>query len=896
MSSSILLVCATIYFAILFFIASSVNKDRFRISRIISPANVYILSLAVYCTGWTFFGSVGNASKTGIGFLPVYLGPTIFFPLIIIVWLKILRICKEYRITNIADFISSRYGHSNYLGVLVTIFYIIGIIPYISLQLKAIGLCLITFTNYNAPSKINVNDSVFYFSLILIVFTILYGARNIDASEKHKGLIAAISFESIVKLFGFILVGLYVSFYIFSSPFDIFSQYQTAQLTNVLPNIFQNQFNGVSWLFVMIISALSMILLPRQFQVAIVENTNESHLNKALWMFPLYLFLINIFVIPIAIGGLLKFGNHIDPDTFVLAFPISTGNLWLTLIVFLGGLSAATGMVIVETISLSTMLSNNLVIPTFISKKLISEDRGINPQSLVVLSRRFGITIIIIGAYFFEKYVAEKVSLISIGLISFAAVSQLAPALIGGLYWRKATKKAASASILVGFFVWLFTLIFPTLDGFSPEITSIIKNGLFGIEWLKPTSLFYFSDLDKLSHGIFWSLLLNIITFIGVSIYTERDTEEIIQSEAFVKIHSNNKSQIATLIKNEIIVKDLMYIFKVFFGEERGENLIKNYFTKNNIPYIEKALTPPLLVNYSEKLLAGAIGPIATKMVIANIANQQPISMNEVLDILKENQQTIQLNKELKKKSAELGKATEELKLANEQLTLLDEQKDEFLYTVTHELRTPLTSIRALSEVLFDNPDLGETEREKYLGVIIKETERMTHLITQVLNLEKYDSGKQQLNLKTCDLVAMITEIEQSFSTILKNKNIAFEKIIPNNMFLARIDKELIEQVLYNLFSNAIKFSKSKITISFLENYNEVIISVIDDGVGIQDNQKGLIFDKFYQIKNKKLQKPDGSGLGLAISKKIIELHNRKIWVENNTPNGAIFSFSLELI
>jgi len=226
----------------------------------------------------------------------------------------------------------------------------------------------------------------------------------------------------------------------------------------------------------MIISALSMILLPRQFQVAIVENTNESHLNKALWMFPLYLFLINIFVIPIAIGGLLKFGNHIDPDTFVLAFPISTGNLWLTLIVFLGGLSAATGMVIVETISLSTMLSNNLVIPTFISKKLISEDRGINPQSLVVLSRRFGITIIIIGAYFFEKYVAEKVSLISIGLISFAAVSQLAPALIGGLYWRKATKKAASASILVGFFVWLFTLIFPTLDGFSPEITSIIKN------------------------------------------------------------------------------------------------------------------------------------------------------------------------------------------------------------------------------------------------------------------------------------------------------------------------------------------------------------------------------------------------------------------------------------
>ena len=895
MSSTILLLCATFYFAILFFIASSVDNNSFKISKLISPTNVYVLSLAVYCTAWTFFGSVGNASKTGIGFLPVYLGPTIFFPLIIIIWQKILRICKEYRITNIADFISSRYGHSNSLGVFVTLFYVVGIIPYISIQLKAIGLCLSTFSKYNSPSGINVSDTVFYFSLILILFTILYGARTIDASEKHKGLIAAISFESIVKVTSFIFVGLYVSYFIFNSALEILNQYQVSQLKGQLPNLCKNQCDGISWLLILVISALSMILLPRQFQVAIVENTNEELLKKSLWRFPLYLLIINLFVIPIAIGGLLKFGNNIDPDTFVLAFPISNGNLWLTLFVILGGLSAASGMVIVETIALSTMLSNNLVIPTFISKKLFNESRGINPQSLVLMSRRFGITIIIISAYFFEQYVAEKVSLISIGLISFAAVSQLAPALIGGLYWRKATRNGATASILVGFTLWLFTLIFPTLEGFSTTINSIIQNGLFGLDWLKPTSLFYFTDLDKLSHGIFWSLFFNILTFVGVSIYTNRNTAELIQSEAFVKINNNNKTQIATLIKNEIVVKDLLYVFKVFFGDERGENIIKNYFVKNDIPYIEKSLSPPLLVNYAEKLLAGAIGPIATKMVIANVSNQFPISMNEVLDILKENQQTIQFNKELKKKSAELKKATEELKTANELLTKLDEQKDEFLYTVTHELRTPLTSIRALSEVLFDNPELGEDEREKYLGVIIKETERMTHLITQVLNLEKYDSGKLLPVIKTVDIVAMINDIELSFSTILKNKNIELIKDIHKKSYLVKVDKSLIEQVLYNLLSNAIKYTKSKIIVRIVDDNQQITVSVIDDGIGIHDNQKGLIFDKFYQIKNKKLQKPDGSGLGLAISKKIISLHHKNLWVEDNVPSGANFSFNLEL-
>ena len=896
MTSSALLLSASIYFGILFLIASAVNRQRVQINRFISPATVYALSLAVYCTAWTFFGSVGNASKSAIGFLPVYLGPTVFMPVIVLVWFKILRISKEYRITNIADFLAVRYGHSRLLGVLVTLFFVCGITPYIALQLKAIGLCLASFSTANNSAQNSVNNSVFYFSIILIIFSILYGARNIDASEKHKGLIAAISFESIVKLLAILVVGVYVCFFIFSSPFEIFLKYDNAVSSGTAVPLLSDNFNSASWMLIMLISALSMILLPRQFQVAIVENTNENHLKKAVWMFPLYLLLINLFVIPIALAGLLTFGTNVDPDTFVLAFPIHNHNLWVSLLVFWGGLSAATGMVIVETIALSTMISNNLVIPIFISRQIGQDEKATTLKKFIVYSRRVAITLIIIGAYYFEETVAGKTPLLSIGLLSFAAVSQLAPALLFGLYWRSANKKAAISSITVGFVLWFFTLILPTFSGASPMVDTILRDGLFGLEWLRPTSLLYFTDFDSLSHGIFWSLLANLLTFIGVSLYTTRDASEVIQAEAFVNIQARSGNQFETLHNNEIPFKEILYIFKVFFGEDRGSQMIHNYLLKHNLAYSEKAIAPGTMVNYVERVLSGAIGPISTKMIIGSLADQQPISMGEVLDILKENQQTMQLNKELKKKSIELKKVTEALQFANEQLTKLDEQKDEFLYTVTHELRTPLTSIRALSEVIYDNPDLDDQQREKYLGVIIKETERMTLLISEVLNLEKYDSGKQKLYLESIDLVELIDQLEQSFLTILSNKQLSLTKIVPNNMFLVRVDKERINQVFYNLISNAIKYAKSNITIRLSDNYNEVIVSIIDDGPGIPEDQKELVFDKFYQVKNKKLQKPDGSGLGLAISKKIVELHEKKIWIENVMPNGTNFSFNLELI
>ncbi len=897
MSSYHILAFASVYFAILFWIASSVNGERVSVKKILSPANTFALSIAVYCTAWTFFGSVGNAAKTGINFLPVYLGPTVMMPVIVLIWMKMLRICKEYRITNIADFVSSRFGNSNSLAILVTLFYIVGIIPYIAIQLKAISNCLKVFSFDFSSANNDFNESVLYVAIILILFSILYGARTIDASEKHKGLIAAISFESIVKLIAFLVVGLYVSFFIFKNPADIIEKYEAAIQNGTLQPILSSGIDAVSWILIMLVSFLSMILLPRQFQVAIVENTDEKHLYRTVWLFPLYLLLINLFVIPIAIGGALSFGTTIDADTYVLVFPISKGNFWISILVFLGGLSAATGMVIVETIALTTMLSNSIILPIFISNRNVQEPQNISIQKIVLFTRRFGIIFIVMASYFFEKYVAERSSLISIGLISFAAVSQLAPSVLGGLYWRGATKNAAISSISVGFLIWFYTLVVPTLKGVFPFLDNIIQYGLFGVDWLKPNALLGFSTPDSLSHGIFWSLFLNVVTFVGVSIYSKQSTSEVIQSEAFVKIYSSNKNEISRRIqKNSILYKDMLYILKIFLGESKSKVLVQSLTQRYQIPIQENGWADPTLVNYSERILAGVIGPVSTHMILGNFSNVQQLSMTEVIDILKESQQTMHLNKELKKKSNELKKVTETLQVVNDQLKKADELKDEFLYTVTHELRTPLTSIRALGEILYDNPDMDEGSREKYLGVMIKETERMTHLISQVLNLERYESGRQKLHLSTFDMSELLDEISLSLSPLSQSKGIRIEKKVANTMYLVRADKDLIGQVLYNLISNAIKYADTIIEIRIVEKIDEIIVSILDNGVGIPEDKTDLIFDKFYQIKQKKLQKPDGSGLGLAISKRIIELHDQRIWVENNSPKGANFSFTLELI
>lgn len=885
-----------LYLALLFGIAYLVEAKRKKGKSYINNSWVYALSLAVYCTGWTYYGSVGRAATHGAEFLTIYLGPSIMCALFIPVVLKVVRICKTQRINSIADFISTRYGKNFSLGIIITLCCVIGIIPYIALQLKAISTSFHVITNNSSQefSGLFFNDDTFYITLIISVFIIFFGTRSVDASERHEGLVAAIAFESLIKIVAFVIAGIFVTYGLFNGIPSLFAKASQSHLQHffTLPK----EHASSEWISMILVSMMATILLPRQFQVTVVENTNEKHIQKATWLFPFYLFIINIFVLPIAIGGSLLLHDNVDADTYVLSLPIHFQKYGLSTLVYIGGLSAASSMVIVETIALATMVSNHLILPVILSSSRykVSTERSVTRP--IIITRRLSIVIILLLAYLYDTFIASYFSLVSIGLVSMAAVAQFAPAFLGGLYWKQASKKGAIVGIIVGFVVWGYTLILPSIIHAGFLDPSILSKGPFGISWLKPQGLFGLDQLDTFSHSFFWSMLLNIACFTSISIYSKLDPQELFQAGLFVDIFNNNtEREQRSVWKGVAYMNDIRSLLGNFIGAERSQKLLDSYILRHQLSPVSKE-ADPLVINFTEKILSGVIGSASARFMVSNITTEEMINMEEVMNIVKESQQVLELNKELKKKSIELTRATELLKEANDQLTQIDALKDEFLYTVTHELRTPLTSIRALSEIVYDNPDMEEEQRQHYVESIVKETERLSHLITQVLSLERYESGRQRLHISSVNIGFLIAEVIEALTPLAMDKNAKIIFKQPNSMFVLQCDKDLIKQVLYNLISNSLKYLPTEnglINVVALEENNEMKIWVDDNGKGIPAAMLTLIFDKFFQAHNQTLQKPLGSGLGLAICKKIIEMHNGRIWAENKSEPGVRFIFTL---
>lgn len=895
MNKAFIILCSVSYLLLLFAIAYWVEQRFSKSKKTLNKSWIYALSLAVYCTGWTYYGSVGRAVTNGPEFLSIYIGPSIMCALFVPLLRKLLRICKTQRINSIADLISTRYGKNYTLGVIVTLCCVVGIIPYIALQLKAISASFHVITNDNNSIAFSTwNDGTFVIAGILSIFIIIFGTRSVDASERHEGLVAAIAFESIVKLLAFIVVGIFVTYFLF----DGFAAVSTAANAAGLEHFFtlNKGFENNDWLAMVLVSMLSVIFLPRQFQVSVVENTNERNIYKAMWLFPLYLFLINLFVLPIAMGGKLLLSNAVNADTYVLSLPLNFHHPVLGLFVYIGGISAASGMIIVETIALSTMLSNHLVLPVIFASKTSSINNEKSTVRNIIFARRASIIVILLLACFYDKWIASSTSLVSIGLISMAAVAQFAPATIGGLYSKLLTRQGAIVSIISGFSVWFFTIIIPSIINAGYLSPDIMTMGLGGVSWLKPQALFGLDTMGLLAHGFFWSMLFNIGSLVLVSILTSATRQEEYQAELFVNIYKyEGVTGGPGMWKTSAYLSDVNTLLSNFIGRERTDNLLRSYAQRHKIS-LEQQKADPRIIDFSERILTGVIGSASARFLISNIAKEEEISIDKVLSIVKESQQVLELNKELKKKSMELSKATEQLKEVNEQLMKSDVLKDEFLYTVTHELRTPLTSIRALSEILFDNPDIEEEQRQYYLEGIVKEVERLSHLITQVLNLERYESGRQKLNYTAVDISALINEVIDSLLPLIKEKEISIEFNPPDSMALLQCDRDMIRQVVYNLVANAVKFvpeNNGTIKITCRADFDELQVWVSDNGKGIPAELQELIFDKFFQAKNQTIQKPTGSGLGLAICKRIVEMHLGRIFVESISPQGAKFVFTL---
>ncbi|GHE95913.1 two-component sensor [Thalassotalea profundi] len=608
------------YLVLLFIVAHWGQKQ--------SPENwsrkpwIYSLSLGVSCTSWAFYGTVGQAATTGAWLAPIYIG-TIFC--LVFAWpmlYKTLLIIKQQNLTSIADFIAFRYDRSPKIAATVSIIALLGTVPYIALQLRAISgsFDLLTGTYQSGIS------TAFIVTIVLIVFSVFFGTRQVAANKQNQGLVLAIVFSSIVKLFALTAVGIFATFFVFDGFGDLLNQRETINPQTVGQSTYLITAQAI-------LGAITIFILPQQFHMMMIENHNEQELKTARWLFPLYLILINLFILPIAIAGQLTFpGGSVDADTYVLTLPLFYQQAWLGVVVYIGGLAAATSMVIVCAIVLSTMFSTEVLNPLVLKFRLFNTKKTSQLSGLLLNLRRFSIAIILLFGFLFERFINQQSHLASIGLLSFVLLSQFAPATVGALYWRKANTKGALIGLIAGSFVWFYTLLLPAL---IPESTWV-EYGLWNIYWLKPTALFGITFLDATSHGVFLSLITNLACYVLVSLLTHRSVGEKLQAELFV-----NKTQ--NQFERHLSIDDLYSLLHRFIDKEAAEELLN--FAKQNTR--NNQLKNEALIEYTRLQLSGVLGSASTRMVMKAASTSQKMPLEDVVSIVDEASQMFRFNREL---------------------------------------------------------------------------------------------------------------------------------------------------------------------------------------------------------------------------------------------------------
>ncbi len=882
----------------LLFVVARFGDARADAGRSVITANIYALSIAVYCTTWTYYGSVGRAATGGLAFLPIYLGPTLVF-LFSTVVLKMIRISKGLRITSIADFVASRYGKSQMLAGLVTVIAVIGVVPYIALQLKAVSASLdVIFQRPSGSAPSWWLDSTLAIAAVMALFAILFGTRHLDATERHEGMVTAIAFESVVKLLAFLAVGLFVVYGMFNGFSDIFQR--AAETPDLAKLLGLDAVLSTSWFSVLLLAAFAVLFLPRQFQITVVENVDESHLKRALWLFPLYLLAINIFVLPLALGGALFFKNQgVDADTFVLTLPYAQDKPLLALVVFIGGLSAATGMLVVETIALSTMVCNDLVMPFLLRRKHLQATGQGDLTGQLLLIRRVAIALILLLGYLYFRLAGEARALAGIGLISFAAVAQFAPAILGGMYWKTGTRLGALAGLSGGFAVWLYTLLLPTFAHSGWISRGFVEQGPFGFEWLRAQALFGMNTPDEVAHCLFWSLLVNVGLYLGVSLFTRQSALEASQADKFVDVFRHGHSPVdSRLWRGHASTVELVRLLERFLGEVRAHRLLTGYARSRGLPDWHKLPADADFVHFAETRLAGAIGSASARLVVGSAVKEEALGLDEVMGILDEASKVRAYSRELEKKSRQLEAATADLTDANVRLLELDRMKDDFISNVSHELRTPLTAIRSLSETLHDTPDIGDADRDRLLALVIAESERLSRLIDQILDMARLRSGHIAWRHERVDVGQVAREALAAMQEILREKGVRTAALLPASGPMVEVDRDRLMQVMVNLLSNAVKFAPAgsgQVGITVAIEAGRVRVEVEDNGPGVAPEEAEAIFERFRQGGNTLTDKPKGTGLGLAISREIIQAFGGRLWVEAAAEQGARFAFELPL-
>lgn len=885
MSFNLLVLTCLGYVVLLFAVASAAERaaQEGRASWLRSSV-IYTLSLSVYCTAWTFYGAVGYAARSGLEFMTIYLGPTLIFVGWWVLLRKLVRIGREHRVTSIADLISARYGKSNLLGVIVTLLCIAAGTPYIALQLQSIATSFTVFAVEDGTALAADRTFIaFWVAVGLAFFTIVFGTRNLDANEQHHGVVTAIAVEAVVKLVALLAVGAFVVWGVASGPLDVLARIDAAALPSW-------QIQPGRWTGLILLSAIAIICLPRMFQVTVVENVDDRHLATASWAFPLYLFLISLFVLPIAAVGMELMPAGSNPDMFVLTLPLALGHDGLALLSFLGGFSAATSMVIVASLALATMVSNHIVVPLWLRLRAARNLDSGNMRVLVLSVRRLSISLVLGLGYFYYIISGGSAALAAIGLIAFVGVAQVLPALIGALFWRGASRTGAALGLTAGTALWFYTLFLPS---FGPDVilsAQIMEQGLFGLSALRPYSLFGLTTLDPLLHALFWSLLVNALVFCLGSFLSFPSPMERVQGALFVNIFDRQGSA-RSWTRPVAEAENLLPMTQRILGASAGQEFFRQQARAQGKDGFLPDTTPEFLEALELKL-SGSVGAATAHAMIAQTAGTAVVSVEDLMAVASETAQIMEYSNQLELKSEELTRTARKLRDANEMLQKLSVQKDAFLSQISHELRTPMTSIRAFSEILRDGDGMSEADRVHFAQIIHDESIRLTRLLDDLLDLSVLEHGQVNLDIQPTNLRTLLDRaVTASNSVQAQRKFTLLRQRDPEDVDL-RTDAGRLTQVFINILSNARKYCDADdpaIKIRVRVRAGMVEVDFIDNGSGIPRDKQGLIFEKFSRLTDS--MQAGGAGLGLAICREIMaNLGGEIVYVPGQ--GGAAFRVS----
>jgi Na+/proline symporter/signal transduction histidine kinase len=705
-----IIVASALGYLLFLFAVASYGDRRSRVSGV--PAGgrpaVYALSLAVYCTSWTYFGGVGLAAERGLEFMGIYIGPILMYTLGMPVLRRIVELAKTEKITSGADFVAARYGKNPIVGMLVTVIYLVGIIPYIALQLKAVSSSVATVMD---PSAYGIGTGNLYFidlplivAFMLACFAVVFGTRHTDATEHQDGLILAIAMESVVKLVAFWTLGIFVLFFIFDGPADLWHK---AQNSEAVMAALSYQTPPARWILLIALSAFAIIMLPRQFHVTVVENRTPRELRLAGILMPIYLIAINIFVLPAAIGGIMTFGGTGDADLYVLSLPLNAGASLVSLLTFIGGFSAATAMVIVASVALAIMISNDMVLPIFLRQKLLERpsQRADFAKTLLHIRRTAIFGVMLLG-YVYYRSADNTTGLASIGLLSFTAIAQIAPAMFGGLIWRRANARGAIAGLASGFFVWAYLLFLPSLGAIDHSwIASAVLGFLLpGLQMFEP------AFADSMVNATLFSLAVNTAAFIIGSLSRNPRPVERIQSDIFVKRHA--RSHFATRgWKTSVAVGDLKAAIARYLGNERMERSFRTYEQTAGRKLADDSPADMAFIHFSEQLLGSAIGSSSARLVLSLILQKAEDTSADTVWLLDQASEALQYNQDMLQTALSQMEQGIAVFDASDRLTIWNRRFRSLLDLPEHvgQVGFPLTDIIAILAQRGDVAPAGQT-------------------------------------------------------------------------------------------------------------------------------------------------------------------------------------------